>query len=101
MYGFKKGISYILTCKVPHFTHKDSSGGLSVETGNAWEFTNANFVRDQPDLLYFISRKAKTAEGSEMDITRILAEMESIKKHSTSISHDLKNIQVPHLRLVR
>lgn len=81
-----------VSCAVPHFTHGDSE--LISETNNAWEFTNPNFMKDQPDLLYFISRKAKSGDGADVDLNRILSELESIKKHSTSISHDLKNIQV-------
>jgi FtsZ-binding cell division protein ZapB len=74
--------------KVPHF----SQVSIGVETDNNWEFTNVNFQRDQPDLLYFITRK-KSGEDAGVDISHVLTELESIKKHSTSISNDLKNIQ--------
>lgn len=63
-----------------------------MEADNNWEFTNVSFQRDQPDLLYFITRK-KSGEDASVDLTLVLTELESIKKHSTSISNDLKNIQ--------
>lgn len=91
MYGFAKGSPVILNLLVPHFTQTQE---LVVQSDNSWEFTNVNFQRDQPDLLYFISRKKSSKDNeSELDITNVLAELESIKKHSTNISNDLKHIQ--------
>ncbi|CAG8569442.1 1380_t:CDS:2, partial [Acaulospora morrowiae] len=63
-----------------------------------WEFSNSNFLRNQPDLLYFVTRKKgkdteNIKEPNEVDLNHILNEIASIKKHQMTISVDLKNIQ--------
>ncbi|CAG8549340.1 43094_t:CDS:2 [Gigaspora margarita] len=86
MYGFHK---------IPHLQQ-----GVLQSDGQSeqWEFSNTNFLRNQPDLLYFVTRKkGKDAENikepNEIDINHILNEIASIKKHQMTISADLKNIQ--------
>jgi len=86
MYGFHK---------IPHLQQ-----GVLQSDGQSeqWEFSNTNFIRNQPDLLYFVTRKKgkdteTLKEPSEMDINHILNEIASIKKHQMTISADLKNIQ--------
>ncbi|CAG8492652.1 17180_t:CDS:2 [Dentiscutata erythropus] len=86
MYGFHK---------IPHLQQ-----GVLQSDGQSeqWEFSNTNFLRNQPDLLYFVTRKkGKDAENikepNEIDINHILNEIVSIKKHQMTISADLKNIQ--------
>ncbi|PKY42064.1 hypothetical protein RhiirA4_315390 [Rhizophagus irregularis] len=86
MYGFHK---------IPHLQQ-----GVLQSDGQSeqWEFSNTNFLRNQPDLLYYVTRKKgkdneNIKEPNEMDINHILNEIASIKKHQMNISADLKNIQ--------
>ncbi|CAG8713260.1 953_t:CDS:2 [Cetraspora pellucida] len=86
MYGFHK---------IPHLQQ-----GVLQSDGQSeqWEFSNTNFLRNQPDLLYFVTRKKgkdteNIKEPNEIDINHILNEIASIKKHQMTISADLKNIQ--------
>ncbi|RIA97357.1 hypothetical protein C1645_686964 [Glomus cerebriforme] len=86
MYGFHK---------IPHLQQ-----GVLQSDGQSeqWEFSNTNFLRNQPDLLYYVTRKKgkdneNIKEPSEVDINHILNEIASIKKHQMTISADLKNIQ--------
>ncbi|CAG8433348.1 1557_t:CDS:2 [Diversispora eburnea] len=86
MYGFHK---------IPHLQQ-----GVLQSDGQSeqWEFSNTNFLRNQPDLLYFVTRKKgkdteNIKEPSEIDFNHILNEIASIKKHQMTISTDLKNIQ--------
>jgi hypothetical protein len=86
MYGFHK---------IPHLQQ-----GVLQSDGQSeqWEFSNTNFLRNKPELLYYVTRKKgkdneNIKEQSEMDINHILNEIASIKKHQLNISADLKNIQ--------
>lgn len=86
MYGFHK---------IPHLQQ-----GVLQSDGQSeqWEFSNTNFLKNQPDLLYFVTRKKgkdteNIKEPSEIDINHILNEIASIRKHQMTISADLKNIQ--------
>ncbi|CAI2178370.1 6182_t:CDS:2 [Funneliformis geosporum] len=86
MYGFHK---------IPHLQQ-----GVLQSDGQSeqWEFSNTNFIRNQPDLLYYVTRKKgkdteNIKEPNEVDINHILNEIASVKKHQMTISADLKNIQ--------
>ncbi|KAI8594611.1 HSF-type DNA-binding-domain-containing protein, partial [Dissophora ornata] len=92
MYGFHK---------VPHL----QQGVLMPDADSEqWEFSNQHFQRNQPDLLYLVSRK-KASSGSEdkdaltMDLGHILQEVTAIKRHQVAISTDLKNIERDHQSL--
>ncbi|KAG0344379.1 stress-responsive transcription factor hsf1 [Podila humilis] len=92
MYGFHK---------VPHL----QQGVLMPDPDSEqWEFSNQHFQRNQPDLLYLVSRK-KASNGSEdkdaltMDLGHILSEVTAIKRHQIAISSDLKNIESDHRSL--
>ncbi|KAG1464526.1 hypothetical protein G6F46_001255 [Rhizopus delemar] len=85
MYGFHK---------VPHL----QNGVLSAEgESERWEFSNPHFQRSQPDLLLLVTRKKgrdpEEKEAGAADIHHILDEISAIKKHQTSISNELKNVQ--------
>lgn len=84
MYGFHK---------VPHI----STGALKPDTdAEKWEFTNPNFLRDQRDLLSMITRKKGTSglnDEEGMDLQNVMAEIDTIKRHQTSISADLRSIR--------
>ncbi|KTW26612.1 hypothetical protein T552_02621 [Pneumocystis carinii B80] len=90
MYGFHK---------VPHPQH----GVLESDSPNeVLEFSNPNFLRDQPDLLCLVTRKKgpHTGEdGSSLDYSAIISEIQSIKKHQLTISSDLKRIQMDNQAL--
>ncbi|CAG8486633.1 5829_t:CDS:2 [Funneliformis mosseae] len=86
MYGFHK---------IPHLQQ-----GVLQSDGQSeqWEFSNTNFIRNQPDLLYYVTRKKgkdteNIKEPNELDLNHILNEIASVKKHQLTISADLKNIQ--------
>ncbi|KAI7821687.1 HSF-type DNA-binding-domain-containing protein [Gamsiella multidivaricata] len=92
MYGFHK---------VPHL----QQGVLMPDADSEqWEFSNPHFQRNQPDLLYLVSRK-KASGGNEdkdaltMDLGHILQEVTAIKRHQVAISTDLKNIERDHQSL--
>ncbi|KAG0256384.1 stress-responsive transcription factor hsf1 [Mortierella polycephala] len=92
MYGFHK---------IPHL----QQGVLMPDADSEqWEFSNPHFQRNQPDLLYLVSRK-KASTGNEdkdaltMDLTHILQEVTAIKRHQIAISTDLKNIERDHQAL--
>ncbi|KAG0001244.1 stress-responsive transcription factor hsf1 [Modicella reniformis] len=92
MYGFHK---------VPHL----QQGVLMPDSDSEqWEFSNQHFQRNQPDLLYLVSRK-KASSGNEdkdaltMDLGHILQEVTAIKRHQVAISTDLKNIERDHQSL--
>src|SRR3954451_20938515 len=64
MYGFHK---------IPHLQQ-----GVLQSDGQSeqWEFSNTNFLRNQPDLLYFVTRKKgkdteNIKEPSEIDFNHI------------------------------
>ncbi|CAH1767020.1 11448_t:CDS:2, partial [Entrophospora sp. SA101] len=84
MYGFHK---------IPHLQQGVLQSDAQTEE---WEFSNSNFIRNQPDLLIFVNRKkGKDTDIKEdvVDMNHILNEIASIKKHQLTISSDLKNIQ--------
>ncbi|KAF9425799.1 stress-responsive transcription factor hsf1 [Podila epigama] len=92
MYGFHK---------VPHL----QQGVLMPDADSEqWEFSNPHFQKNQPDLLYLVSRK-KASNGAEdkdaltMDLGHILSEVTAIKRHQVAISSDLKNIERDHQSL--
>ncbi|ORY99599.1 hypothetical protein BCR41DRAFT_415191 [Lobosporangium transversale] len=92
MYGFHK---------VPHL----QQGVLMPDSDSEqWEFSNPHFQRNQPDLLYLVSRK-KASNANEdkdaltMDLGHILQEVTAIKRHQVAISTDLKNIERDHQAL--
>ncbi|KAF9583499.1 stress-responsive transcription factor hsf1 [Lunasporangiospora selenospora] len=94
MYGFHK---------VPHL----QQGVLMPDSDTEqWEFSNPHFQRNQPDLLYLVSRK-KASNGTEdkdpmtIDLGHILSEVSAIKRHQIAISSDLKNIEREHQSLWR
>lgn len=86
--------------KVPHIMQ----GVLVSENeGEVWEFSNSNFQRDQPDLLLLVSRK-RTRDREEKDtssseFTQLINDIASIKRHQTTISTDLRNLQRDNLIL--
>lgn len=84
MYGFHK---------VPHL----SSGALKPEQDHEeWEFSNPNFLRDQPDLLNLVTRKKApnpTKEDEPVDIQHVMDEINTIKRHQATISNDLRMIR--------
>ncbi|KTW30555.1 uncharacterized protein T551_01838 [Pneumocystis jirovecii RU7] len=90
MYGFHK---------VPHLQH----GVLESDSPNEiLEFSNPNFLRDQPDLLCLVTRKKGPQPGednSPLDYSAIISEIQSIKKHQLTISSDLKRIQMDNQAL--
>ncbi|KAG4304241.1 hypothetical protein PORY_002422 [Pneumocystis oryctolagi] len=90
MYGFHK---------VPHLQH----GVLESDSPNEiLEFSNPNFLRDQPDLLCLVTRKKGPQSGednSPLDYSAIISEIQSIKKHQLTISSDLKRIQMDNQAL--
>ncbi|KAI7872106.1 HSF-type DNA-binding-domain-containing protein [Spinellus fusiger] len=85
MYGFHK---------VPHLQQ-----GVLQTDGKAeqWEFSNPHFQRNQPDLLLLVTRKkgrdADEKEHGHYDLSHVLDEISTIKKHQMSISSHLKTIQ--------
>ncbi|RKP08046.1 hypothetical protein THASP1DRAFT_5540, partial [Thamnocephalis sphaerospora] len=82
MYGFHK---------VPHI----QQGVLVADSDEAeqWEFSNANFRRDQPDLLCLVQRKKGRDTTRAAGIHQILQELAAVKKHQLAISEELKDIQ--------
>ncbi|KAG5463509.1 MAG: hypothetical protein BJ554DRAFT_6828, partial [Olpidium bornovanus] len=93
MYGFHK---------VPHI----QQGVLHSDTEEHWEFSNPNFLRSQPDLLYLVTRKRGRADdekagtdvgmglsSSGADMAVIFSDIAAIKKHQMAISSDLKALQ--------
>jgi hypothetical protein len=84
MYGFHK---------VPHL----QQGALHPDTDTEhWEFCNANFQRNQPDLLCLVTRKkgGRIEEDKDgVDINNIINDMAAIKRHQMTISADLNKIQ--------
>ncbi|KAF9949864.1 stress-responsive transcription factor hsf1 [Mortierella alpina] len=92
MYGFHK---------VPHLQQGVLLPDADTEQ---WEFSNPHFQRNQPDLLYLVSRKKATAGNEDkdaltMDLNHILQEVSAIKRHQVAISSDLKNIERDHQSL--
>ncbi|GAA5962890.1 hypothetical protein JCM3765_005906 [Sporobolomyces pararoseus] len=113
MYGFHK---------VPHLNQGvlKNEGGESTEL---LEFTNPNFARAQPDLLFFIRRQKAKGESNNpsssttssrhhnnslsgpsnastssststaLDLPSLLTDLSAIRKHQTAISADLKDLQ--------
>ncbi|KAF9438800.1 stress-responsive transcription factor hsf1 [Entomortierella beljakovae] len=92
MYGFHK---------VPHL----QQGVLMPDSDSEqWEFSNPNFQKNQPDLLYLVSRKKATGANEDkdaitMDLGHILQEVAAVKRHQVAISTDLKNIERDHQQL--
>ncbi|KAG0208532.1 stress-responsive transcription factor hsf1 [Mortierella sp. GBA30] len=92
MYGFHK---------VPHI----QQGVLMPDADSEqWEFSNPHFQRNQPDLLYLVSRKKATGGNEDkdaltMDLNHIVQEVSAIKRHQVAISTDLKNIERDHQSL--
>jgi heat shock transcription factor len=86
--------------KVPHIMQ----GVLVSENeGEVWEFSNSNFQRDQPDLLLLVSRK-RSRDRDEKDtnsseLSQLINDIASIKRHQTTISTDLRNLQRDNLIL--
>ncbi|KAI8338077.1 hypothetical protein BC941DRAFT_494379 [Chlamydoabsidia padenii] len=90
MYGFHK---------VPHLQH----GVLHSDSDSEqWEFSNPHFQRNQPDLLLLVTRKkgrendesgTTTTTNTNIDLQRILEEIQVIKQHQMNISSQLKSIQ--------
>ncbi|GBC06303.1 hypothetical protein RclHR1_06750007 [Rhizophagus clarus] len=85
MYGFHK---------IPHL----QQGVLQPdEQSEQLEFSNPNFLHNQPDLLYCINRKKgkdnNIKESNEVDMNYIINEITSIKKCQMIISEDIRNIQ--------
>ncbi|BFZ55578.1 Heat shock transcription factor [Savitreella phatthalungensis] len=88
MYGFHK---------IPHIEDATYPRAESA----VWEFSNANFQRDQPDLLCLVTRK-KSGEGGDresLDFQAIMNEIHAIKRHQMTISQDLKRIQMDNQAL--
>jgi hypothetical protein len=86
--------------KVPHIMQ----GVLVSENeGEVWEFSNSNFQRDQPDLLLLVSRKRTRdrdeKDANSSDFTQLINDIASIKRHQTTISTDLRNLQRDNLIL--
>lgn len=84
--------------KVPHIMQGVM---VSENEGEVWEFSNSNFQRDQPDLLLLVSRK-RTRDRDEKDATstelsQLINDIASIKRHQTTISTDLRNLQRDNL----
>ncbi|KAF9109573.1 stress-responsive transcription factor hsf1 [Mortierella sp. AM989] len=92
MYGFHK---------VPHL----QQGVLMPDVDSEqWEFSNPNFQRNQPDLLYLVARKKASGTNEDkdaltMDVGHILQEVAAIKRHQVAISTELKNIERDHQSL--
>jgi hypothetical protein len=86
--------------KVPHIMQGVM---VSENEGEVWEFSNSNFQRDQPDLLLLVSRK-RTRDRDEKDassteLSQLINDIASIKRHQTTISTDLRNLQRDNLIL--
>ncbi|KAF9204336.1 stress-responsive transcription factor hsf1 [Haplosporangium sp. Z 27] len=92
MYGFHK---------VPHL----QQGVLMPDSDSEqWEFSNPNFQKNQPDLLYLVARKKATGPNEDkdaltMDLGHILQDVAAIKRHQVAISTELKNIERDHKSL--
>ncbi|ORX82800.1 hypothetical protein K493DRAFT_167356, partial [Basidiobolus meristosporus CBS 931.73] len=85
MYGFHK---------IPHL----QQGVLQADEGaERWEFSNPHFLKNQPDLLYLVTRKrgreVEDKEAGGLDLNNVMSEIASIRKHQLTISADLKNLQ--------
>jgi heat shock transcription factor len=102
MYGFHK---------VPHL----QDGALVSEGEDSLEFSNPNFQRDQPDLLAFVSRKKGPnhpshpnlieepkeifSQPSTVDLSHIVDQITTIRRHQATIKSDLKNIETDNRAL--
>ncbi|KAF9994453.1 stress-responsive transcription factor hsf1, partial [Modicella reniformis] len=92
MYGFHK---------VPHL----QQGALITDPDSEQqEFSNEHFQRNQPDLLFLVSRKkASNSNGDKdaltTDLNHILQEVTAIKRHQVVISTDLGSIERDHQAL--
>ncbi|KAL1921932.1 uncharacterized protein VTP21DRAFT_10574 [Calcarisporiella thermophila] len=86
MYGFHK---------IPHL----QQGVLIADgSGELWEFSNPNFLRDRPDLLCLVARKRTRDSGegrdlSEVELPEILETINSIRKHQSVIGSELQSIK--------
>lgn len=88
MYGFHK---------IPHIEDNSTTKTES----QVWEFSNPNFLREQPDMLCLVTRK-KSGEASDkdsLDYQAIMGEIQAIKRHQMTISQDLKRIQADNQAL--
>ncbi|EEB09204.2 transcription factor Hsf1 [Schizosaccharomyces japonicus yFS275] len=88
MYGFHK---------VPHI----QQGVLQSDSPNELlEFSNPNFLRDQPELLCLVTRKKGGAQPSEettsssLDLSNIMAELQNIKESQAVLSNELHRIRL-------
>ncbi|KAK9761881.1 Heat shock transcription factor, partial [Basidiobolus ranarum] len=91
MYGFHK---------IPHL----QQGVLQSDEGaEHWEFSNPHFLKNQPDLLYLVTRKrgreVDEKEGGGLDLNNVMGEIASIRKHQLTISADLRNLQKENQQL--
>ncbi|CCG80538.1 Heat shock factor protein [Taphrina deformans PYCC 5710] len=88
MYGFHK---------IPHIEDNASSKTES----QIWEFSNPNFLREQPDMLCLVTRKKSGEAGDKdsLDYQAIMGEIQAIKRHQMTISQDLKRIQADNQAL--
>lgn len=86
--------------KVPHIMQGVM---VSENEGEVWEFSNSNFQRDQPDLLLLVSRKRTRdrddKDASSTELSQLINDIASIKRHQTTISTDLHNLQRDNLIL--
>ncbi|KAH8553361.1 hypothetical protein BGW37DRAFT_485396 [Umbelopsis sp. PMI_123] len=86
--------------KVPHIMQGVM---VSENEGEVWEFSNSNFQRDQPDLLLLVSRKRTRdrddKDPSSSELSQLINDIASIKRHQTTISTDLRNLQRDNLIL--
>jgi hypothetical protein len=85
MYGFHK---------VPHL----QQGVLQADKDSEiWEFSNAHFLRNQPDLLYLLTRKKhkepEEGDGGSLDASQFNAHITAIKQHQHRLSSELQAIQ--------
>ncbi|KAK4701164.1 hypothetical protein P7C70_g5077, partial [Phenoliferia sp. Uapishka_3] len=88
MYGFHK---------VPHL-HQGVLQTDPDESNELLEFSNNNFVREQPDLLCLIKRQKARTDGSTatetaLDLPTIITDLVAIRKHQTALSADIKGLQ--------
>ncbi len=74
---------------------QDVNSGSLLQGDEVWQFENPNFVRGRDDLLDRIVRNkpAKETEEDELDISALLAQLESMRKSQKLIEEDLRRVR--------
>lgn len=82
--------------KVPHLQQGVLLSTSSNPEIEVWEFSCANFKKNRPDLLIFVTRKRnrdrQEADADPVNLGALVKEISSIKKHQMNISADLRNL---------